>query len=382
MVRIILLVVIYIAFISLGLPDSILGVAWPTMRTSLNLPLEAAGIFIMTTTICTAISSFLSGHILNRFGTGKVTFVSCVATGTAIFGYSFAPSSIWLMLLSIPLGLGAGAVDTGLNNYVAKNYSSSHMNWLHCFWGIGAFIGPNLMTLIIVKENSWRAGYKLIGIIQLILSLLLLISLPLWEKKITESQEIKEKSVNNNNLLRKKGVLLSIMAFPIYGAIEGGIGAWLGSYLIEGIKISQATAGVWVSLYFGSITLGRFFSGFIVSRFNNRQMIKGGLIIALVGALLLSSSIEVLILPAILLLGFGCAPVFPAMVHETPARFGEKDSEKITGYQFGTSYLFGTLGVQTIGILASKISLVAIPISISVLCLMIIFCTEKLNKLT
>lgn len=265
MKKVILLVVIYIAFISLGLPDSLLGTAWPTMRLNLNLPLEGAGIFIMITTLSTAISSFISGHVISRLGTGYVTFISCIMTGSMLFCYSLVQSYGWLLLLTIPLGLGAGAVDTGLNNYIANNYSSRHMNWLHCFWGVGASIGPAIMTYAVTQANSWRTGYRTIGIIQLSLSVILMLSLPLWKMKDTHKEHSEQKKVASKNVLRNRGVLLSIFTFLLYIGIEAGAGAWLGSLLIEGRAIDQITAGVWISMFYVSITAGRFISEITLS---------------------------------------------------------------------------------------------------------------------
>lgn len=334
MATIILLLVIYIAFISLGLPDSLLGTAWPAMRSSLNLPLEAAGIFMSISTLSTAFSSFVSGHVIKKLGTGKVTFISCVMTGSMLVGYSLAPSYIWLLLFTLPLGLGAGAVDTGLNNYVAKNFSARHMSWLHCFWGVGASIGPNVMTYAIAKANNWRIGYRIIGFTQLSLSIILLLSLPLWKEKAdgANAEELAQRETSKLSIFQNKGVLLAIIAFPLYIGIEAGTGSWLGSLLVEGRGISQETAGLWISLFYASITVGRFISGFITSRMTNRQMIRAGLFIAIIGTVIFAIPEASLTLPGIILIGLGCAPVFPCMVHETPRRFGSNQSEVITGY--------------------------------------------------
>lgn len=382
MATIILIIVIYIAFISLGLPDSLLGVAWPTMRVGMKLPLEAAGIFVMITTFMTAISSFVSGYVIRRFGTGPVTFISCVLTGSALLGYSMAPSFAWLLLFTLPLGFGAGAVDTGLNNYVAKHFSSRHMSWLHCFWGVGASVGPNIMTYMIAQADSWRMGYRTIGLIQLALSIILLLSLPLWKeresKADTEEHLAKIKGVN---ILRQPGVLLAILAFPLYIGVEGGTGMWLGSLLVESREIPQVTAGVWVSLFYLSITVGRFLTGFVTNRLTNRQLIWGGLGIALVGSILLAIPVKALTLPGIILIGLGCAPVFPCMVHETPRRFGHAQSEVITGYQVGMAYLSGVVVIPLIGLLAGRISLEVVPFCVMLFSVLTLAGTERLNRL-
>ncbi|HEX9061966.1 MAG TPA: MFS transporter [Clostridia bacterium] len=381
---IILLIVIYIAFISLGLPDTVFGVAWPTMRLSLNLPLEAAGILMMFTTLSTAMSSLMSGHIIGRLGTGRVTCISCALTGSMLLGYSIAPSYVWLILISIPFGFGAGAVDTGLNNYVAKHFSSRHMSWLHCFWGVGASIGPNIMTFAILRENSWRIGYRIIGGTQLVLATILLISLPLWKMKETPN-EYQPEQINNNSdkhILRNKGVWLSITAFLLYIGIEAGTGTWLGSFLIEGRGLNQVTAGVWVSLFYASITAGRFLSGFITNWLTNRQLIRAGLVISIVGAVMFVAHINALILPGIILIGLGCAPVFPCMMHETPRRFGTGQSEKITGYQVGMAYISGVTIIPLIGLLAGRVSLETIPFCVLIFVVLTLIVTQVLDRVT
>lgn len=396
MQRILLLMMIYIAFISLGLPDTALGVAWPTMRHSLSLPLEAAGIFVMVTTLCTTISSFMSGHFLGKLGTGKVVFISCVMTGLALLGYSISPSFGWLLLLTIPLGLGAGAVDTGLNNYVAVHYSSRQMSWLHCFWGVGAFFGPNIMNFMIVRTTHWEVGYRVIGLTQLAIALLLFISLPLWkqnENKHASSTEEHEKAAPVSRLilteklkglvlLRKKGVLLSILVFPLYVGVEGGTGLWLGSYLIDGMGLPQIRAGIIVSLFYLSITVGRFLNGLIAERFTNKQLIRMGLVILVVGVFLLNIPFKFLLIPSVLLLGLGCAPIFPSMVHETPQLFGKINSQAITGFQIGSAYLSGVVITPIIGLLASHLSIQMIPIMIGLFSVIMILSTERLNSVS
>jgi fucose permease len=382
MTNIILLIVIYIAFISLGLPDSILGTAWPTMRLTFQLPLETAGLLIMLSTLSTAFSSLISGHVIGRFGTGKVTFISCVLTGLMLLGYSFAPSLGWLFLLTIPLGLGAGAVDTGLNNYVAKHFAACHMSWLHCFWGIGASLGPVIMTYAITQVHNWRIGYRVIGLIQLTLSAILLLSLPIWRQKEDLPENPEPAKLERSNVLRIKGAWLGIIAFLLYMGVEAGTGVWLGTLLIEGRGISKVTAGIWISLFYAAITVGRFLCGFITRRFTNRQMIRYGLIAAIIGAGMLVIPGKVLILPGIILIGLGCAPVFPCMVQETPQRFGNSQSGIIIGYQMGMAYISGVLIVPLIGLLAGRVSLEIIPLCIFLFALLTLIDAERLNQMT
>lgn len=383
---ILLLAVIYLAFISLGLPDTAFGVAWPSIRKSLDLPLYAAGIFSIMITIGTAISSFSSGYVLGKLGTGKVIFISCVMTGTALLCYSFVPNLIWLLILTIPLGFGGGSVDTGLNNYVANNYSAKHMSWLHCFWGVGASIGPNIMALLIDKTQSWRWGYFTIGITQLCIAVVLFISLPLWKKQdkasMKKSEDIAEhEKVEGLKILREKGVIASIMAFPIYVVVESGLGLWLASYLIEGRDVSQINAGIIVATYYGSITVGRFLSGILTRKLSNKQLIRLGIIIILIGLALLVLPYGIFIVPSVILIGLGCAPIYPSMIHDTPKRFGSVNSQTITGYQVGMGYVGGTVITPLVGLLATKVTIHMIPISAILFAIGLLVITERLNRL-
>ncbi len=380
-----LIIVIYISFISLGLPDTVLGVAWPSIRSTFKLPLQVAGVITVVTTIGTAISCFASGIILRKIKTGQVVFISSVLTGTALLGYSIAPAFSWLLLLTIPLGIGAGAVDTGINNYVALNYSQRDMNWLHCFWGIGAFVGPNIINFSVMYSNGWRGGYRMIGIIQICIAAIILISLPLWRKKSELSKtddrndsQHKEK-LKAFQLFTKKGVVLSILAFPMYIAVEMGTGVWLASYLIESRDINKIRAGILVSIFYASITIGRLLSGIIATRYSNNELIKKGLGIMLIAAILLNIPNPIFIIPAIILLGVGCAPIYPSMLHNTPKLFGIQHSQEITGYQIGSSYLSGVIIVPLIGFLADKITIEIIPLSILLFTISIIIIMRKLN---
>jgi fucose permease len=377
-----LLAVIYAAFISLGLPDTTFGVAWSSIRKSFMLPVEAAGIFAIISTMGTTISSFSSGFIIKRLGTGKLVFISCVLTGTALLGFSFANSYVWFILLTIPLGLGAGAVDTSLNNYVAKNYSSTHMSWLHCFWGIGAFAGPNIMTMIIAYFNDWKAGYMTIGLIQLSISVLLFLSLPLWkmnESKPEDGGTEPHPELKGIKLLKKKGVLLSILAFPIYVSIEGGMGLWLGTYLIEGRSLPQINAGVTVSVFYACITIGRFVNGILARYLSDRTLIRMGICTMCSGILLLNLPVNFILVIAVILLGLGCAPVYPAMIHATPKLFGQNNSIAVTGYQIGMANVSFITLVPLIGLLAGRISMTVIPVCFAVSAALFIVITEVLN---
>ncbi len=388
-----LLVIIYLAFISLGLPDSVLGVAWPALRLDLGQPLEAAGIIAMVVTCGTALSCFLSGHVIKRLGTGPVTFASCLMTGLALLGYAMAPSFGWLLVLAIPLGLGAGAVDTGLNDYVARHFAAKHMSWLHCFWGIGASLGPMIMTWSITHWGSWRLGYQNIATTQLILAAVLFLTLRLWRDHAARptpptARESDEKAPPKHTpehapehtgglaALRITGVPYGILLFFLYAGIEYSIGLWGSSFLIAVRGIALEEAGMAVALYYAGITGGRFLSGFIVAYLNNRQMIRYGIFLA-------AGGIGLVILPFIplpvqiaglFIAGMGLAPIFPCMVHETPRRFGTKASGVVIGYQMGFSYIGVAVFPLLIGIIAAATTLYAMPVFILILLgLMLVF---------
>jgi fucose permease len=289
-----LLIIIYLAFISLGLPDSLLGAAWPVMQSDIGAPLETGGILFMTISAGTIISSLISGKVLKKFGTGKVTFVSVLMTATALLGFYFAPSVAWLIVCAIPLGLGAGAVDAGLNDYVATNYKAHHMSWLHCFWGVGATLGPIIMAQHILEGNTWRNGYLIIAGIQFALVIILLLTLPLWKKvknnsniSLNEETESKNEDEEDNAVkpLQVKGVKLALVSFLFYCSAEAAMNLWGASFLVTIKGISPATAAGWVSFYFAGITIGRLITGFITFRTTNRTLIRAGQIIALTGPL-------------------------------------------------------------------------------------------------
>lgn len=338
-----LLIIIYLAFISLGLPDSLLGAAWPVMQSDFGAPIEAAGYLFMTIAGGTILSSLVSGKVLKRFGTGKVTFVSVLMTACALLGFYFAPSIIWLFLCAIPLGMGAGAVDSGLNDYVATHYKAHHMSWLHCFWGVGATLGPVIMAQYISNQN-WGKGYLTISVLQFILVVILLFTLPLWNKvnsHITINKEPEEpkgvsfkENVEKVRPLQMNGVKLALASFFFYCAVEATVGLWGSSFLVNVKGLTAATAAEWVSFYYAGITIGRLITGFVTFKMSNQMLIRMGQIIALTGAILL-----VLPLPSFfsvagfIVVGLGLAPIFPCMLHETPARFGKKHSQAIMGYQ-------------------------------------------------
>lgn len=396
-----LLLVIYVAFISLGLPDALLGVAWPIMQEEYAVPVSLAGLVSMVISICTVISSVLSGRVLSRFGTGRVTAVSVLMTATALLGFAYAPSFIWLVLLAIPLGLGAGSVDAGLNDYVAKHYAASHMNWLHCFWGVGAMSGPIIISQFIGNNESWRNGYLTVAIVQFALVIVLFLTLPFWEKvaqskrKFTsafnselspmasEVQDQSDKKVTRGifSPLRIDGVKPVLMVFLFYCGVEATVGLWGSTFLIRVKGINVVTAAGWVSLYFGSITLGRFISGFVTMRVSSKTLIRAGEIAILSGAIgLLLPLPSVFSMLSFILIGLGCAPIFPSMLHETPARFGDEDAQNIMGFQMAVAYIGTSLLPPLLGVITTVTSFAILPFILLVYIALMLVNSERINR--
>lgn len=384
----IFLIIIYLAFISLGLPDSLLGSAWPLMSISLNASLDSAGIISMTITIGTIISSLFSHKVINRFGTGKVTAFSVLLTAVALLGFSWSPSYIWLVLFAVPLGLGAGSVDAGLNNYIALHYKPSHMNWLHCFWGIGATLGPIIMAQNLQNNDNWRGGYLTIGIIQSVLVVLLFIAVPMWTKveKSYFKDDNKDQIDNPNSNIpvwKIKGVPTVMAAFLFYCGTELSTGLWGASFLVHIKGLSPATAANWISLYYGGITAGRFISGFVTTKLSTRTMIRSGQIIALAGAVLFLLPFHpVFSLIGLILIGLGCAPIFPSMLHEIPNQFGKEQSSRIMGLQMASAYTGSTVLPPVLGFVATHLGIVILPVCLIIFITGMFLSSERANSLT
>jgi fucose permease len=380
-IPVITLVIIYISFISLGLPDSLLGSAWPSMYDSLNVPLYYAGFISMIIAGGTVISSVLSERIIRRFGTGIVTAVSVLMTAAALIGFSVSHSFPALCLCAVPLGLGAGSVDAALNNYVALHYKARHMSWLHCFWGIGASIGPIIMSSFLIRQNSWNGGYRAIGIIQFCLVVILFISLPLWKSNKPPENAAQTKLFKFSKLFGIVGVKEALIAFFCYCTIETIAGLWGASYLVMEKGISPETAARWISLYYIGITAGRFISGFVTMKLNNRQMVRLGHIIIGCGIVVLLLPFgNGALLPGLFLIGLGCAPIYPSMLHETPKNFGEDYSQAIMGIQMGSAYIGTTLMPPIFGRIAAIMSFNIFPVFIGMVLIMKVIMVEALNR--
>ncbi|HWL15057.1 MAG TPA: MFS transporter [Opitutus sp.] len=352
-----LLPIIYLGYISLGLPDGTLGVAWPRMHQSLQLPIGLAGVLLLLVTLLAAVSGFNSGRIIARFRTGPVVLVSCVLTGSALLGLGLATNLFWLVVAALPLGFGAGAVDAGLNGYVARHYSGRHMNWLHACWGIGATCGPLIMARALDSSGGWRGGYMLLGSVQLSLAGLFFLTLRLWnavpERKIAASVE-HQTGPAPTTVANSPAGWLSAAILAIYVAIEGTTGLWASSILVESRGVAAPIAGLCGAAYYGAITVGRISSGFVVDRWGNRRLVTGGALTAIVGALLFAFAPSTPVAAvALVITGLGFAPVYPGLMHEVPRRFAPESVQTVIGRQSGAAYIGGAFLPAAAGSLAA-----------------------------
>jgi fucose permease len=387
-----ILVIIYISFICLGLPDSLLGVSWPMIRTEFGISLSAVGPIFMMIAGGTIISSFFSGHVLKKFGTAKVTAISTAMTAAGILGFYFAPGVHWFYLLTIPLGLGAGSVDAGLNAYVATHYKSHHMSWLHCFWGIGATLGPIIMSQFI-KGSTWRMGYLTVAIIQASFAIFLFAILPVWKKAEVQRTAAEDKPAASASasgakagkeprLLKVKGVKPVLITLLFYCGAEATLGLWGSSYLIQVKGLTASAAASWVAMYYGGITAGRFVNGFLTLKLNNKSLIRLGLLILLGGVLMMLLPLpQVFTMLGILCVGLGCAPIYPCILHETPARFGAERSKSLMGIQMAVAYTGATFLPPVFGYVAGFTSIALYPFVILSYALIMILCSERTNRI-
>lgn len=379
-----LLAIIYIAFISLGLPDSLLGSAWPVMRIEFGAPLSYAGIISMIIAGGTIISSLLSDRLTKKLGAGLVTAVSVAMTAAALFGFSVSTSFWMLCLWAIPYGLGAGAVDAALNNYVALHYASRHMSWLHCFWGVGAAVSPYIMGYCLTKGLGWDAGYRTVFFVQIALSAVLFISLPLWKKRKKEPDggQNTVKPLKLKNIFRLKGVVFVLFAFFGYCALETTTGLWASSYLVSGRDIASETAARYASFFYIGITAGRFICGFAANKIGDRNMIRIGISIIFAGvtSILLPLKTDWLCLGGLIITGLGCAPVYPSIIHSTPGNFGAENSQAIIGVQMASAYTGSTFMPPLFGLIANNININLYPVFLLIFAVLLLVMTELLNK--
>ena len=374
-----LLVMVYVAFISLGLPDSVLGAAWPIMRIDLNMGLSAAGPVQMVVSAGTVVSSLMSGRVIGRFGTGRVMLVSVLMTALALLGFSIVPSYIWLFVFAVPLGLGGGAVDSGLNDFVARHFAARHMNWLHCFWGLGASLGPIILSGALNTQGGWRLGYVIIGCLQMLLVIALLFSQPTWRK--VQKQDAEEMAANTGgNKRRPKGVALGLMSFFFYCGAESCMFLWTSSFLVDSRGATADQAAGWASLFLIGMTIGRLASGLVADRIGGKNMIRIGQIGCAAGiAMMLVPHLYVSV-AALFVLGVGCAPIYPMTIHETPRRFGRENSANMVGLQMACAYAGSTLVPSVLGAICGVTGTMALPVLQLVFLIAQAYCSETLNR--
>ena len=382
-----LLVVIYLSFISLGLPDSLLGAAWPSMHKEFMVPVSYAGTISMVISLGTIISSLQSDRLTKKLGAGKVTAISVAMTAVALFGFSFSHSFYVLILWAIPYGLGAGSVDAALNNYVALHYKSRHMSWLHCMWGLGASIGPYIMGYALTSGQTWNKGYQIIGIMQAVLTFFLIISLPLWKNRSEETKsvdkEVVTKPLSMKEILAISGAKQVMITFFCYCALEQTAGLWASSYLVLVKDCTLERAAGFASMFYIGITVGRGISGFVTMKLNDTQMIRLGQGIILFGILVLFLPCgEIVSLLGFILIGLGCAPVYPCIIHSTPAHFGAEQSQAIIGVQMASAYIGSCVMPPIFGLIAKGISAALLPIYLVLILIIMFIMHEKLVKIT
>ncbi len=381
-----LIAIIYLAFISLGLPDSLLGSAWPVLYRDLHVPISFAGIITFIISCGTVISSLMSDKTTTRFGAGRVTAFSVMMTAVALFGFSISNNFWMLCLWAVPYGLGAGGVDAALNNYVALHYSSRHMNWLHCFWGVGVTVSPFIMSWCLLSGAGWHMGYRYVAIIQIVLTALLFFSLPLWRRQKslpTESDGEPVKSAGLCGAVKIPGVKEILAGFFGYCALEATTGLWASSYLVLNRGLSEEIAARWAAFFFLGITGGRFLSGFIADKVGDRNMIRVGLAIILTGlvAIVLPLDSANPALAGLLLIGFGCAPIYPAIIHETPYNFGTHNSQAIIGIQMASAYVGATVIPPLFGVVAQYAGIGWYPYYLLIFLIIMTIMLERMNRI-
>ncbi len=381
-----LIVIIYLAFISLGLPDALLGAAWPGMHLELGVPLSYAGGISLIIAAGTVVSSLQSDRMTKWLGAGKVTAISVGMTAVALFGFS-ACTEFWMLCLwAIPYGLGAGSVDASLNNYVALHYASRHMSWLHCMWGVGASIGPYIMGAALTGGLGWNAGYRIISLLQVVLTLILVFSLPLWKTRKSENTGeagSKTAALSLKQIVGIRGAKEVMLAFFCYCALEQTAALWASSYLVMTQGLDTETAASLASLFFIGITVGRFISGFVTYKMNDTNMIRlgQGIIVAGIVVMLLPLG-TVTSMVGLVLIGLGCAPIYPSIIHSTPDHFGEEKSQAIIGVQMASAYI-GTCAMPPLfGLIANHISAGLLPWYLAAINVVMILMCESLTRKT
>ncbi len=374
-----LLVVIYIVFISLGLPDSLFGASWPVIHLDYGISESFASFYGIITGACTGGVSFISGKLIRKFGTGKVTLISTMLTVVGLFIMSFAPNIVIMMLGAVVLGYGAGVIDTALNNFVSLHYKSQHMNWLHACWGVGVTISPLIMSAFLSTDTgSWRNGYRVVALLQLSIGIIIALTLNKWKivKENFSQEDSTEQQKSLIEILKIKGVATSILSQGLYCSMEFTIGTWGASYLVNVYALQPDEAAKWISLYFCGIMIGRIISGFISIKTSDNTMIRGGIAVSGVGMILLALPLGEISFFGLLLIGIGFGPIFPSVLHSVPDRFGTEYSADITGFHMGGAYGIGFAIQLIFGFVATATTFNIMPFVLLALCVLIIFANE------
>lgn len=361
-----LLIVIYIAFVSLGFPDSLFGVSWPVVHVEFGTPESFASVYSIITGVCTGGVAFVAGPLLRKFGTGRVTFFSTLLTALGLVGISFSPNIVVMMLCTVIMGYGAGAIDTGLNNFVSLHYKAKHMNWLHCCWGLGVTLSPMIMSAFLGGDGTWRNGYRVVAFLQFVIALIILFFRKKWNiqpKKTAETEKAQKDLPKKNffDLMKQKGMLTSILSLGLYCAGEFTIGTWGATYAVNVIAVSPEEAAKWISLYFGGIMLSRIVAGFLSEKLSDNTLVVAGMATAAIGMIVLLLPIGKTALLGLFLIGMGYGPVFPSVLHSVPSRFGTDYSADVTGYHMSGAYAIGFAVQLAYGYIASATTFAITP---------------------
>ena len=376
-----LLVIIYLSFISLGLPDGLLGAAWPTIYPALSVPVSFAGILFAIISGGTVVSSLLSDRLTFRLGTGRVTAISVCMTAAALFGFAVSDSYWMLCLWAIPYGLGAGSVDASLNNYVALHYTSRHMSWLHCMWGIGATVGPYIMGAVLSGGGHWSGGYRTVGLLQLALTAILFLSLPLWKERTKTEDGSAAKPLPLKAVIAIPGAKQIMVTFFCYCALEQTTALWASSYLALYKGVPADTAAFFASMFFIGITAGRALNGFLTMKFHDTQLIRIGQGVIMMGicAMLLPLG-NAAAITGLILVGLGCAPIYPCVIHSTPEHFGAEHSQALIGVQMASAYIGNCLMPPLFGLIANHIHVALLPVYLLLILGLMVVMHEKMLR--
>ena len=379
-----LLVIIYVVFVSLGLPDSMFGAAWPVVHVDLGIAESFASVYGIITGICSGGVSFIAGYVIRKFGTPRVTFVSILLTAIGLLGISFSPNIVIMMLFTVVMSYGAGAIDTGLNNYVSLHFKARHMSWLHCCWGLGVTISPLVLSFVLDSGNTWRDSYRIIALMQFAIALCVGLFLKKWMsydktteiKDVAEAEESKSENEGKLQFLKSKGLATSVLSQGLYCSMEFLIGTWGATYLVNVYGSVPAAAARWISLYFFGITLGRLASGFLSIKATDNTLIRLGICSSFLGILFLMLPVGEIASAGLLFIGFGFGPIFPSILHSVPERFGKKYSADITGLHMGGAYTIGFAVQLLFGFVATATTFKITPFVLVSLCLLLFTVNE------